>query len=156
MERIAARSFCMPIRIRYFTVPSASPSSSATCRYDIPSKYAISIGTRCASGSSAERAADRGLHRVRLREVRRVVGDAYGLALGRGVAAPERLLGTHTLDRAAVGHREQERAQRAAARLEERGLLPEANEHVLHDLLRERLVRQDPEASPFTAAACAW
>ena len=36
--RNAVRSFCIPQRMRYFTVPSGSASATATCRYDMPSK----------------------------------------------------------------------------------------------------------------------
>ena len=106
------------------------------------------------SGPAAPRAARRARSRTACSDLA-ALGHRAGssatldrLALGRDVPAPKRLLRPHSLDRPAVRHREEERPQPAAARVEALGLLPQANEHVLYDLLGQRLVRQDPDCEP--------
>ena len=79
---------------------------------------------------------------------RGIVGNLDRLAPGRSVPAPQRLFESHALDRAAVRHRQQKRPHPPAVRVEPLGLLPQANEHVLHDLFGERLVGQDPQREP--------
>jgi hypothetical protein len=74
--------------------------------------------------------------RVEFRDdVRRVDHGIDGLAARGLEPAPLRILRAHPFDGAAVGHREQVRAQPAARRIERRGLFPEPHEHVLHHIL---------------------
>ena len=46
----------MPSRVRLFTVPSGSPSSSATCDWVLPSKYIFISTCRCSAGISCNAA----------------------------------------------------------------------------------------------------
>ena len=145
--RSAARSFCMPIRMRYFTVPSGSSSSPSDLAVREPvevrhlDRHALRLrGARPAQPRTACSASCASSTR------------AGSSTIGDGLRAPPPRAGAaatpraHALDRPAVGHREQERAQRAAARVEPLGSLPETHEHVLHDLLGQRLVRRAPGA----------
>src|SRR5258706_152436 len=76
---------------------------------------------------------------TRLCQSRRIVDDLDRLTLGGRVPAPQRVLRSHALDRAAVRHRKEERPQRTTAGIEAIRLLPETYEHVLYDLLGQRL-----------------
>ena len=61
------------------------------------------------------------------------------------LAALARGLGADDVDRAPVRVREQEGAERAAAGVEALRRAPEADDHLLHDLLRHRAVAHDAE-----------
>ena len=142
--RSAARNFCMPMRMRYFTVPSGF----AELARDLAVREPVEVGhldrdalrARAASASAARTACSTFVGLEQHARDRRA--GSVGWRSSSGVPAAQRLLRSHPLDRAAVRHREEERAERAAAHVETLGLLPEPHEHVLHDLLGQRLVRE--------------
>ena len=73
---------------------------------------------------------------------------AQSFALGELVAAPQRVLGAHPLDRAAVRHGQEVRTERSPGGVEAFGTLPQADEHFLDDFLGERIVGETRIARP--------
>ena len=78
------------------------------------------------------------------------LGGAPQVAL---LAAAPGGVGAEEVDGAAVALGQQVRAQRAAARVELLGVVPEAEEDLLHDLLGLGVVVRRRRASPNTAPA---
>ena len=60
------------------------------------------------------------------------------------LAGPARRLGAQQVDRTSVYLREQERAHRAACRVEAARIPPRADEHLLHDFLAQRPIAEHP------------
>jgi anti-sigma factor RsiW len=77
------------------------------------------------------------------------LGRRPGVAL---LAAAPRRVGAQEVDGAAVRLGEQERAQRAAVRVEAVGFAPQAQEHLLDDLLGRGVVGEHPSGQPVDGA----
>ena len=71
------------------------------------------------------------------------------------LAGGERRLGAYQVDRPAVDRRHEVRPERAAARVELLGVVPEAEEHLLDDLLGERVVVEHPHREAERGVAVA-
>jgi hypothetical protein len=95
------------------------------------------VRAQCLQGVADRQPLDEVLNRVAA--CRLVLG--FGLKRSRGWAAPQ-------VDGEATGDREQEAANRAPGRVEAARLLPQAHEGLLHQLLGQALVAEQPQSQP--------
>ena len=120
--------------MRDFAVPSGIPSSSATCRYVRPPKYANSIASRCSVGSRSTSARTCSAVTIAIASSPTSGIGHRGRGVARGAPAA-RLLAAHDIDGAAVRERAEERPQATARGLERLRPLPDRHEHLLGHVL---------------------
>ena len=138
------RSRISPVRILLFTVPSGWPRIRATSRYVCPPKYRELDRFPLALGQGGHgRAHLLGDGEVVRLEIDVVVGDHVGTRRAL-LPLPATRVGAHPIDAARVRVHEQEGAERAATTVVALGVLPEAQEDLLHHLLGRHPLPEHP------------